>query len=502
MIYFYIQNSDYINYNLVINYFLDYFLGNKIIKIDNYDEIILHVKKNNLIDNLKFIFLNKYLDIFDEIKNFYIFLLTDNYNNLLINQKIITYNFQLKKNNLKFNKNIHYFPFKINKEFIPKNNDISIYFENKSKYFDKINIFLENKDLKYNKIDNLNRDLNFILSHKIFINFNNDILSEYICLNCIYNKVIVINNIKTKFNNTFIDNFIYYCNYRNLEKYIDYVLNNYNLISNYNLNIFNLDRVNNLLIKNINFCLKNNFLQNKVGFIILRHVNCENTNRYWIESYKCIRKYYNNKIIIIDDNSDTNFLNSDLELINCEIINSEFKGRGEILPYYYLYKFKLFDKAMIIHDSVFINKYINIYDIYNIKFIWDFPHDWDDENAEINLLNVLNNDQLKDFYYKKDEWVGCFGNQSIIDYTFLKKIEDKYNIFKLIDYINDRNTRMNFERIFGLISIYENYKNKKYSLYGRIHHYIHWGYLFESYLEDKKNDKLENYEIIKVWSGR
>ena len=46
----------------------------------------------------------------------------------------------------------------------------------------------------------------------------------------------------------------------------------------------------------------------EIGFIILRHVNNELTNQYWIHSYKCIRQYYpENNIIIVDDNSDYNF---------------------------------------------------------------------------------------------------------------------------------------------------------------------------------------------------
>ncbi len=41
------------------------------------------------------------------------------------------------------------------------------------------------------------------------------------------------------------------------------------------------------------------------GFIILRHVNNELTNQYWIKSIHCIRQFYpENHILIIDDNSD------------------------------------------------------------------------------------------------------------------------------------------------------------------------------------------------------
>ena len=47
----------------------------------------------------------------------------------------------------------------------------------------------------------------------------------------------------------------------------------------------------------------NNKKIDTLGFIILRNVNSELTNKYWIHCYNCIRKYYpENKIIIIDDN--------------------------------------------------------------------------------------------------------------------------------------------------------------------------------------------------------
>ena len=56
------------------------------------------------------------------------------------------------------------------------------------------------------------------------------------------------------------------------------------------------------------------------GFILLRHVNSEKTNFYWQECYKCIRKYYSNKIIIIDDSSKEEFIKFDFDLINCNIV--------------------------------------------------------------------------------------------------------------------------------------------------------------------------------------
>ena len=239
-------------------------------------------------------------------------------------------------------------------------------------------------------------------------------------------------------------------------------------------------------------------------FIITRHVNSEKTNKYWNQNIKLIRTFYPfRRIVIIDDNSNYDFINDNINLFNCDIIKSEFLGRGEILAYYYLYKYKFFKKTFIIHDSVFINKYINFTDFTDIKFIWYFTHDWDTELGEIELINRINDKNIKDFYYKKDEWYGCFGLQTIIDYSFLENIVIKYNIFNLLDYIKTRQIRMDFERIFALICFYEN-KNliNEISLYGKIHHYIHWGYTYDSYISDKNNNKLDHLDIIKVWSGR
>ena len=71
-----------------------------------------------------------------------------------------------------------------------------------------------------------------------------------------------------------------------------------------------------------------------IGFIILRHVNNETTNKYWLHCYNCIREHYpENSILIIDDNSNYNFITNE-QLYKTNIINSEYPGRGELLTYY------------------------------------------------------------------------------------------------------------------------------------------------------------------------
>lgn len=145
------------------------------------------------------------------------------------------------------------------------------------------------------------------------------------------------------------------------------------------------------------------------GFIILRHVNNELSNTYWIRCIKSIREYYpENDILIIDDNSDYNFITNET-LYKTTIINSEYHKRGELLPYYYYLHNKLFDVAIIIHDSVFINKYLDM-SVETYKFLWEFEHTWDYLYTydETKMINIFNDVELKEFYENKDLWKGCF----------------------------------------------------------------------------------------------
>ena len=63
-------------------------------------------------------------------------------------------------------------------------------------------------------------------------------------------------------------------------------------------------------------------------FVILRNIQNARDNDLWISSYNSIRKFYKNKIIIIDDNSKINTVNG--KLVNTDIIYSEWNGAGEV----------------------------------------------------------------------------------------------------------------------------------------------------------------------------
>jgi hypothetical protein len=229
------------------------------------------------------------------------------------------------------------------------------------------------------------------------------------------------------------------------------------------------------------------------GFIILRHVNNPKTNEYWVLCYNCIRKYYpENHILIIDDDSNKEYLENKV-LYKTTVINTEYPKRGELLPYYYYLRNKLFDVAVIIHDSVFINKYID-FSIDKYKFIWTFQHDWDQIEDETDMINVFNDKDLLDFYHNKKLWEGCFGAMTIISYEYLETVHKKYNIDLLLDKVVTRYNRCSFERIIGVLLQFE---LKEEPLLGNIHQYCIW-----KSIRFNNKDKYNDLPIIKVWTGR
>ena len=227
-------------------------------------------------------------------------------------------------------------------------------------------------------------------------------------------------------------------------------------------------------------------------------------DNYWKICYSCIRKYYpKNKIIIIDDNSKKEFLDEEYEknLTNTLIINSEYPGRGELLPYIYYLKNNIFDIAVILHDSVFINKKFNL-DVNDYKKLWWFPNNIDLNCHHKSILKFIskldNSNDLLNIYQNKTNWKGCFGGMTIITYDYLNKINNKYNLKKLLPFIKKRFSRQTFERILGLLLNIDDNPNN--NLLGNIINYTDFGRVkFDNY---EKNNKYNKLPLIKIWTGR
>ena len=242
------------------------------------------------------------------------------------------------------------------------------------------------------------------------------------------------------------------------------------------------------------------------------------TNKYWNHCVKCIRTLYPlRKIVIIDDNSKTEFLRADFEYKNVEIVQTEFHGRGELLPFYYLLKFKYFEHAVIIHDSVFFHKRIHFEKMVGINVVplWHFNADSVSVHTSLQLTRLLTNKEIVQrklshldnatlgLNYLK--WYGCFGVQCFISLSFLSFLEGKYNITSLIQVVKNRADRICLERIFGVLFYTENMNQlRKYkSILGNIfNHKLSFKYTFDKYEKDIKNNNLNHESLVKVWTGR
>ena len=230
------------------------------------------------------------------------------------------------------------------------------------------------------------------------------------------------------------------------------------------------------------------------GFIIIRHVNSRLTDLYWKECYRCIRKWHNEPILIIDDSS-TSDLTEDIMLTNCTIIyDKKYPGRAELLPYYYFHLLHPFEQAIIIHDSVFIQEKMTVIDE-PVQFLWHFSkmYDYDIVDYIHQLIQGNYYDALKRIY--DGHYTGCFGIMSMMKWSFLDQLQKTHSLFSLLDKVLSRINRCALERALALM-IYHMYPNVT-SIYGDIHAYIQWGYTFHQYIQEK-----QSHAIVKVWSGR
>jgi hypothetical protein len=244
----------------------------------------------------------------------------------------------------------------------------------------------------------------------------------------------------------------------------------------------------------------------------------ETTNQYWNKCIQSIRRFYPAnifKIVVIDDNSNQDFLKEDHPYRNVTIIKSEFPARGEILAFYYLYKYRFFQKAVIIHDSVFFQKRIR-FDRFVMPVLpfWHFSDNlYENKEGTLSLVQRLRHrEKLVDCLTQNSEffsahtWTGCFGLQCFITYQFVSLLHAKYNLFSLLQVIRSRRERCCMERVMGILFVAEYPLLKRVpSLFGNIYSYEKWGLSYHEYqeiLRKKNNSDISKKPLVKVWTGR
>jgi hypothetical protein len=242
------------------------------------------------------------------------------------------------------------------------------------------------------------------------------------------------------------------------------------------------------------------------GFIITRHVNSTSTNLYWNQNLKLLRTHYPyTQIIVIDDNSNYDLIKPDFDYKNVTYIQSEYIGRGELLPYIYYARNKWFERAVIIHDSTFIHKRFSFGMIATpVLPLWHFsPMTSLHYSTIMKLASKLRYGKIVAATFLSNKWNGCFGCQSIIKHDFLLHIMKKYRIVNLIPHVTCREDRCAMERIMGIIFMLENKSlfKKPSFLYDILTFQGGMGKQdFQKYYGNFKKNFVKTIE--KIWTGR
>ncbi len=147
-----------------------------------------------------------------------------------------------------------------------------------------------------------------------------------------------------------------------------------------------------------------------LGFVILRHVSSYKTDQYWKRCYESIRAIYAHEpILIIDDSVDRSRI-SKYETHNTTVVDSEYTGRGELLPYIYYFRYKISERAIFLHDSVFLTRRVPFRSSEAYQHLWNFetessPCNPDSEAAMLASCST----HLLPLYREKGRWKGVSG---------------------------------------------------------------------------------------------
>lgn len=265
-----------------------------------------------------------------------------------------------------------------------------------------------------------------------------------------------------------------------------------------------------------------------IVFILTRHVTSEKTNELWQECIRSIRKWYpTDPILIIDDHSNPAFLSTTDSLNeenkketpreNILNISSEFEpGCGEMLAYYYFYKMKIADTAIILHDSFFLQAPIpGLHMIrqtpnFTTKFLLSFRRFHEDFNKEIACIQNLKNPESLVWWYRQRDLCryGCQGIQSIISHRFLTEMQEKHHVLDLVPNITNRVDRMCMERVWAAVCLYHSpnlLDPDQVAVYGDffrdyLDKYEHTEY--DYFLANREKIAQEKRPFVKIFSGR
>lgn len=241
-------------------------------------------------------------------------------------------------------------------------------------------------------------------------------------------------------------------------------------------------------------------------FVLLRHIRNPKDNELWISSYNSIRRHYTNKIVIIDDNSSLNTVNG--KLYQTDVIQSDYAGAGETLPYYYFLMHRWADRMIFLHDTMSLYRPFRPDEVdTDARFHWFFQNK---DHVSVSRLkgflpSLRNHKALLAKIDQADFWRACFGVAMTVSLEVVERLEETYKLFSTMPMmIRNRKDREMAERLVGLIMFDEGIVSvDTCSTFGDIHKYPG---SFESSDISLSKYALEQagYDtaIIKVWRGR
>lgn len=280
------------------------------------------------------------------------------------------------------------------------------------------------------------------------------------------------------------------------------------------VNVVKKDKTENILSKPLHV--------DNLCFIIVKYTKNPYLYNIYENCLRSIRMIYDRvKIVVLDDHSPEEFYSIPECFKNDENISLEktiFMRAGEFNGYYHFHKNRYTDRAVIMHDSMFLKKPINNIENVTIKFLWHFDRPKKEKNYDYNaLLGSLN-----DYRIKKDiiqsfanqqlsKWNGCFGVASVISLNYLTELQKKTGFLDIIHNVKCRRDRMAMERIFAIVNfIYGNHlRLDSCSLNGSIiqhpnKRYLHFKSDNNYFNLDEMLLLFRNYNscMIKTWHGR
>jgi len=247
-------------------------------------------------------------------------------------------------------------------------------------------------------------------------------------------------------------------------------------------------------------------------FVILRHVRRRMHAHLWKRCAESVVRFHPRvPIAIIDDGSAQELVADTLTAVpgvTC-VIQSEFPGAGELLPYHYFLQGRVRARTMIfLHDSMYLKRPFTRAELARgLGFLWHFNPNPDRTEIILEFCRMIGRREGAALLaaFTSNRWKGCFGSATIIDHTMLGLMEARYRfISKLLPVIRTRPQREALERILALITMTMPESrlatSTTLSLFGPIHLHPH----FFNYNREATEEELRNYDtaVVKTWKWR